>query len=265
MRIIIPTKGRMSNQLTISNLPPELQKVTTIVSPQVERYWHEQNWPLAKAVAQPDDKMGIAEKRKWIIDVTSYERIVMLDDDLRFAVRRDDDPGKFRKAEPEDVLLAFTQLKNQLTSECPHAGFAVRGGGIGEQAKAGGWQFTGKRMMYSLGYHIPTVRAKAIFGRIGTHEDMDITLQLLRQGLPNAVNFSFVTDQAFGKKGGCTEERTVEKNNLDVLELARLHPGYVRVTEKQYKASVPRLEVVCAWQQCLKDGLRDRQLREPVA
>lgn len=255
MRIYIPTKGRISNQLTIANLPDELKSKTSIVAPQSETFFHRNNHPLCEVIPQPDPKMGIAEKRKWIMGIATDDKIVMLDDDLRFAMRREDDPGKFRKAEPADVLKAFAELEEALSEEIPHAGFSVRGSGIGDAAKRGGWQTTGKRMIYSLGYHVPTVKEHAIFGRIENHEDMDICLQLLTKGFPNAVNFSFVTDQAFGKAGGCTDERTVESNNVGSYRLAELFPDYVKVSEKDYKASVPRIEVVVQWQKALQFGL----------
>lgn len=262
MKIIIPTKGRLKNQLTMQNMPRELYPDIVIVSPSKERFFHQSNWEGVLAISQPDDNMGIAAKRKWIIENELDDKIVMLDDDLRFAVRRDDDPKLFRKAEPKDILLAFWELENKINERCPHAGFGVRGSGIGDAAQAGGWQTTGKRMMYSLGYHVPTIKEKIILGRLSTHEDIDVTLQLLLLGYPNAVNFSFVTDQAFGKPGGCTNERTIGQNNLDVMQLAEFFPGYVRVTEKQYKESVPRLECVCQWQKALSDGLLKRKQRE---
>ena len=256
VRIIIPTKGRRNNQLTLRNLPKDLQLVTTVVCPYKEAVYIKEDFPHVEVVRQPEEIQTIAEKRKWIVDGATDDKIVMLDDDLRFAVRREDNPGLFRQAAPHDILKAFAELQNLLGPETPHAGFAVRGSGIGDAAKRGGWQTTGKRMMYSLGYHVPTVKAHAIFGRINTREDMDITLQLLLKGFPNAVNFSFVTDQAAFKPGGCSEERTVEKSNLDALKLAEFFPNYVRVSEKDYKASVPRLEVVVQWQQALNDGIR---------
>lgn len=259
MRIYIPTKGRINNQLTISNLPLELRKITTIVCPSNESFWLKQyHGNYAEIVIQPDDKMGISPKRAWIVETTPHEKIVMLDDDLRFAVRRTDDPAKFRKAEKDDVLEAFSQLDSILDEEVPHAGFSARGGGIGESAQKGGWQ-AGKRMMYVLGYHIPTVRKHAIFGRLSTHEDMDVCLQLLTKGFPNMVNHSFVVDQKFGNPGGCTNERTVEINNADSIKLAELHPGFVRVTQKDYSGSTPRIEVVCSWMKALEYGLIHRE------
>jgi len=254
MRIIIPTKGRISNQLTYQNLPEELRKQTTFVCPQSEGFWLEQKYPAAKVIRQLDPNMRIGDKRKWIMDTTEEEKIVMLDDDLRFAVRRDDNPGLFRKAEPADISRAFFELGEILSPEVAHGGFSVRGSGIGTSAKKGGWQISGKRMQYSLGYHVPTVNANASFGRLNSREDMDVTLQLLTKGYPNAVNFSFVTDQKFGNPGGCTAERVIELADIDALALVGYFPQFVTAVQKEYKDSPNRLEVVCQWQKALDYG-----------
>jgi hypothetical protein len=111
-------------------------------------------------------------------------------------------------------------------------------------------------MMYSLGYYLPIVVKECELGRIETREDMDVTLQLLRKGYPNAVWHTTVNDQKFNAPGGCTNERTIEHSNADAYKLAQLHPGYVSTIERLYKVSVPRVEVVCQWQKALQDGLK---------
>ncbi len=255
LQIIIPTRGRLGTQLTLQNLPKDLYPQVSIVCPQSEAFFHRDRFPLTTVVPQPDPSVTIAKKREWIMNSFDTEKLVMLDDDLRFAVRREDDPVKFLKATPEQIIQAFKELEEKLTPEVPHAGFSARGSGIGASAQEGGWQL-GKRLMYVLGYHVPIVRAHAQFGRIETREDMDLTLQLFAKGFPNAVNFSFVVDQQFANKGGCTEERTMERSNADAYKLAALHPNYVKVTQKDYKSSIPRLEVVVQWQKAMKDGQR---------
>lgn len=254
MKIYIPTRGRVKNQLTLENLPPELYVEAILVCPPSEVNRMRQNHEHAQILAQPEEKMLIHHKRRWIMDQCPEDKMVMLDDDLRFAVRRDDDPGKFRKAEPKDIIQAFKELEDILSEDVPHAGFAVRGMGIGDAAREGGWQ-EAKRMVYSLGYYLPIVKYWAEMGRIQTHEDIDVTMQLLSMGFPNRVNHSFVTDQKFGNEGGCTNERTIEINNADCIRLTELHPDYITVTEKVYLNSPTRLEVRCAWQKALKDGL----------
>jgi hypothetical protein len=110
-------------------------------------------------------------------------------------------------------------------------------------------------MIYSLGYYLPKVVEECELGRIETREDMDVTLQLLRKGYPNAVWHTTVANQRkYNAPGGATNERTVESMNADAYKLARLHPGYVRVDDKRYKTSVPRLEVHCSWKKALQDA-----------
>lgn len=261
-RIIIPTRGRLSKQLTLDNLPKELHEQTVVVSPRSERVFLQDRYQKAEVLAQPDDTWTIARKRQWIVEelCKDDEKIVMLDDDLRFAVRRDDEPTKFLKATPEQVAAAFRDLEQVLSDKVPHAGFSARGGGIGPAAQRGGWQIA-KRQMYVLGYHIPTVLREVQFGRIETREDMDVTLQLLLKGFPNKVNYTFVVDQQFGNPGGCTKERTMERSNEDAKKLAEFHKPFVRVTQKDYAQSIPRLEVVCAWVQAYEEGSRRRVSR----
>jgi hypothetical protein len=114
-------------------------------------------------------------------------------------------------------------------------------------------------MIFSLGYYLPIVVKECELGRIETREDMDVTLQLLRKGYPNAVWHTTVNDQREAyAPGGCSSHRTIESSNADAYELQRLHPGYVRVVERAYKGSVPRKEVNCQWQKALEDGLSQK-------
>jgi hypothetical protein len=258
MKIYIPTRGRITNQLTLENLPPDLYVSSTLVCPPSEVDRLSRRYEFVGVLPQPEEKMTISEKRKWIVDQSPGDKLVMLDDDLRFAVRREDDTGKFRKATEEDILRYFKELEELLSEEVPHAGFGVRGMGIGEAAREGGWQ-TAKRSIYTLGYYLPIVRYWAEWNRVRTREDMDITLQLLSMGFPNKVNQSFVVDQKFGNEGGCSDERTIESTNEDARRLVELHPEYVSLEEKNYVSSIPRLEVRVQWQKALKDGLAFRE------
>ncbi len=263
MTIVIPTRGRIGKQVTFSNLPVELRRRTIIVCPPREVSAHAGNHPQAQEViAQPDADWTIARKRRYILEVVcksfKIERVCMMDDDLRFCVRRTDNPALFRANTPEDVLQAFAELEKKLGPEIPHAGFSARGGGIGDAAKRGGWQ-RAKRMMYVLGYHVPTVLREADPFRIETREDMDLALQLLGKGYPNEVNYTFAVDQKFGAPGGASLERDFARSNADALELARLHPGLVRVVEKDYSVSVKRLEVVVQWERALREGQERRE------
>jgi hypothetical protein len=110
-------------------------------------------------------------------------------------------------------------------------------------------------MMYCLGYRPEILRRVCELGRIEHREDMDYTLQLLRAGYPNRVNYRLAVGQkAYNAKGGASLERTMEASNADAEKLAELHPGLVRVAEKNYKQSIKRKEVVCSWKKAAKEG-----------
>jgi hypothetical protein len=114
-------------------------------------------------------------------------------------------------------------------------------------------------MCYSLGYYLPVVLKECELGRIGIREDMELSLQLLLKGYPNAIWHQTVTDQReYGRTGGAASERTMEISNADAEKLAQLFPGYVTVTKKDYRSSVPRLEVMVQWQKAYLDGRRKR-------
>jgi hypothetical protein len=253
MQIVIPTRGRVNQQLTLSYLPGELRKRTTLVCPEEEAVPLACCWDNVGIVPQPDPTMKIAEKRAWIMEEwyrCGYDKILMLDDDLCFATRVSESDWRLRPISGEELATEIARLEQKLGPECPHVGFGPR---QGNHLKEPGWQ-TPDKMMCSLAYYLPIVVKECELGRIETREDMDVTLQLLKKGFPNAVWHTTVSDQKFNAPGGCSLWRTIERSNADAHKLERLHRGYVSVVEKDYKASVPRKEVICQWQKALKDG-----------
>jgi hypothetical protein len=257
LQIIIPTRGRIDGQLTLQSLPRELRKRTTIVCPENEAVALSYEHADVEIVVQPDPNWTIAQKRKWIIEEwhrCGYEKILMFDDDLSFATRITEGDWRLREIRGEELGAEIRRLEKKLGPEFPHVGFGPRQGN--NSLKEVGWK-TPSRMMYSLGYYLPIVVKECELGRIETREDMDLTLQLLRKGYPNAIWHTTVNDQRkFNAPGGATNERTIERSNADAYKLARLHPGYVHVVDKAYKASVPRKEVRCSWQKALQDSGR---------
>jgi hypothetical protein len=67
MEIIIPTRGRIDQQLTLQSLPRELHERTTLVCPEAEAVPLACRWDDVQIVEQPDANMTIAAKRAWIM------------------------------------------------------------------------------------------------------------------------------------------------------------------------------------------------------
>ena len=87
MQIVIPTRGRTNQQLTLQSLPRELRQRTTIVCPKREAVRLSCLYEDVKIVVQPDPDWTIARKREWILREwlqAGYDKIIMIDDDCCF-------------------------------------------------------------------------------------------------------------------------------------------------------------------------------------
>jgi hypothetical protein len=174
----------------------------------------------------------------------------MFDDDLRFSVRISPDDTKLRQATHEDLDRRLTDLGAELC-ELVHVGWSMR---QGNNTVKGATYIKNARMCYVLGYDCKKILELELsgnleLGRIRFREDMDLTLQLLRLGYSNTVYFDVAADQVsgFAAKGGCSDERTLEASNAEAYRLAELHPGLVKVVDKNYEGSLNRKEVVVQW------------------
>lgn len=259
MQIIIPTKGRVNRQLTVTWFSKAMRKRTSIVCPRREGFSLEALGEDLEIVRQPDPEWTIARKRKWILEEwqrRGYEKIIMLDDDLRFATRVSDDDWHLREISGEELEKEFDRLEEKLGPEFPHVGFGTRQGN--NQLEEVGWKSPGK-MVYSLAYYLPLVLKEADPFILETREDMILSLQLLLKGYPNAVYHTTVVDQReMMGRGGASSERTLERSDADAERMAQMFAGYVSVVNKKYKSSVPRKEVIVQWKRALEDGQRKR-------
>lgn len=244
--IYIPTYRRTHKQATYIQLPPELKAITTFVCDPTDLASLQRRAAADGSGTQcwvmPPEVKTIADKRAFIIRETPYERIVMLDDDLKFCVKKIEDAVHLIKAKPEEVAHWFWALADKLKT-LAHAGFGPR---QLNSTKPGGWQ-DNERMMYVLGYQPQVLRDNCDLGRIETREDFDYALQLLQKGFPNQVCSSICVDQTYNAPGGASLERTQEASDRDAHKLAALHPGLVSVKVKPYKTSLVRTEVSVQW------------------
>jgi hypothetical protein len=219
-----------------------------------------------KVEAQPIDTWKIHEKRAWILQEWArrgHDKIIMLDDDLRFATRISKDDWHLKEIIGQELEAEFDRLEEKLGPEFPHVGFGPRQGN--NTLTEVGWRSPGK-ICYTLGYYLPVVLKECELGQIHLREDLELCLQLLLKGYPNAVLTETVVDQrGFDKPGGTSTERTVEHSNAEALKLAAMYPGYVSTVERKYKVSLQRVEVIVQWMKALQDGQRARQAKEQAA
>jgi hypothetical protein len=260
LQIIIPTRGRTNQQLTLQSLPRELRQRTTIVCPKKEAVRLSYLYEDVEIVVQPDPNWTIAKKREWIAQEwmrAGYDKIMMMDDDLLFATRVSPTERHLRAIKGDALIPEFKRIEEKLGPEFPHVGFGQR---QGNHLLPAGWK-SPARMIYALAYYLPIVTKECEFDLVAIREDMCISLQLLLKGYPNAIWPKTVVDQrGYNAPGGASDERTVEISNQEARKLAELFPGYVSVVQRDYKASVRRLEVAVQWKRALEDGQRYRGL-----
>ena len=105
MKIFIPSKSRHKEQITLSFMPDDIKANTTLVIDASE----EEDYAKVhdNLLIVPEEIKGISGVRQYIWDNSDDPRIVMLDDDLRFYVRKSPTDWHLRYLEPEEYHGVF--------------------------------------------------------------------------------------------------------------------------------------------------------------
>ena len=252
MDIVIVTHGRPNRQVTYDNLPPGWRSAVRLVVQQSEYAFHTDK----NLIILPEHITNIRDTREYLIHECpslGSDHLVMLDDDIVFAARRKDEPSKFREMEPEDYDEMFDKLKFLLNGYA-HVGISHR-----EGANRNTSEFVSvSRQMRVLGYQKPVLRALGIRGRTEVMEDFDVTLQLLRHGMPNVLLNNWVHNQGGSNvSGGCSTYRTPDLQRESANHLADLHAPFVKVVKKSTKTSwggEARTDVTVYWKKAHSNG-----------
>lgn len=253
MRIFIPTVGRATpeQQSTLA----ELRKWGVPATLLVDYGDYDKHAHLHDDIVElPPGVKGTGHIRDHIVrELSDGEYVCMLDDDLTFFVRRTDDPTKFREGTPEEFRSMLKAVEINLV-RFPHVGVACR---------EGGQRITDKfiyntRILRLLAYD-PKVLIKEdiwfsgqdLSERFYTIEDFHVALCLLRRGYPNLILNSWCHNQRGSNlTGGCSTYRTPEVQAAAARKLAELHPGLVKVVQKETKSAWGggvRTDVVISW------------------
>jgi hypothetical protein len=193
-------------------------------------------------VVLPPGILTIAPTRQYILDnlVGEDEPFCMVDDDLLFFKRRDDDRTKLRDLQSGELLHAFIEMERILRgcedSRVAHVGFAAREGANRNTEE----YLYNTRIMRVLGYSSGPLKEHGIrFDEMEVMEDFHVALSLLERGYDNMVMNEFAHNQAGGSGavGGCSHFRTPELQAANAHKLAELHPGVVKVTKKVTKGA----------------------------
>lgn len=253
MQIFIPSLGRAAQKshtiedLIMAGIPAKLVVGPEDFKAYEARFGGENIHLLPKRVK------GIGKVRQHLIDISDGP-VLMLDDDLGFFVRRSDDPEKLTKAGSKDIKKAMKVMEGTLKSHA-HAAFAVREGAN----RCTDEVIYNVRCLRALGYNATILKEEKVrFDRLPVMEDFDVALQLLRKGHWSVTLNHFLQDQsASNAAGGCSTYRNMEVQAEGAEGLARLHPEFVTVVDKEAKgggAWATRKDVRVAWKKAAASG-----------
>ena len=235
MQIFIPTRDRLEAQYTWDNLTPALRAHTQIVCPSEEVESHRERG--RNALARPPVKL--AAVRQWLVEeVADRDRpVIMLDDDLGFFRRKDPDAYNLMPVSRTELLeKLFSDLEELVTVHgYAHAGLSPR---QGNNRLFPATIVTATRIN-AVHCVLPSalLEHNARYDAVDMMEDYHVTLTLLKAGLNNAILADAAWDQVKGSgaPGGFSHFRTKDRQTQAAHRLAELHPGYVRVVEKEPK------------------------------
>ena len=201
---------------------------------------------------------GIGHTRQWICEqhpIPKYgPHLCMLDDDLRFFVRRPDDNTKFTQASDESILAMFSAIGGHLLTS-PLVGVCAREGGNRITTPI----VNNTRILRLLAYDVAVLRKEHIkFDRLPVMEDFDVALQLLEKGYMNTVCANWCHDQGGSNTaGGCSTYRTMAIQKQGAEGLKALHPNFVTLVTKTTKTAwggQTRTDVQVQWKKAFDFG-----------
>ena len=240
MRIYIPTLFRNKTQITLGRLPKALHKDVVLVldKEDSQKDFSALQLPMTSVVCP---LRGIGKVRQWIVDNHNVKKfgpnILMLDDDLRFFVRRKDDSSKFLPASDKDIIECMATLEDLMKpGGYAHAGILAREGGNRVKSKLK----ENTRLLRALAYNVPTLKkVGARFDVMSVMEDFHVALTMIEAGYPNVAICNFVQDQTRSNApGGCSTYRDLVLQDQGARGLAALHPGFV---------TIRRVKTLTAW------------------
>jgi hypothetical protein len=242
MKILVPTLSRAGKVRVFRDIP-----WATLLVDSTQEAEYREAYPDADLHILPEGMKGIAAVREYCVR-TIGGKILMLDDDLWFYTRRADDEGKLLNIKPDEVQEMLGAIEQALDTYA-HIGIAAREGF--NRFKGLGDILENQRYIRAIGVNSDMIPANIDYTRVQVMEDFDVALQLLEQGLPCGILTRWAQGQVQTQMpGGCSEYRTHENHERAAHKLAELHPGFVRLRQKENKSGGEfgtRTEVTVYW------------------
>lgn len=266
MKIMIPSRGRAHevHSSTLSRLPESVIQDTVlwVHSDEYDEYRSQLTGPLESVELVHSQYSRIGEKReqmgRWCQD-RGVEKFCMMDDDVDFLVRKSHDDWRLREALDFEIGEMLHHMEYWLGRGYAQVAISPREGNnrFGEGLKDELYADC-TRAMRITAYSTRDFMSVE-HDRVPVMEDFDVLLQLLRSGRKNKVLAYWANGQKMtNAPGGCSIWRTLDLHNGAVERMAELHPGFVKVREKQNKTDSEgfgtRKEVTVQWKRAYQSS-----------
>lgn len=223
MKIFIPTLNREGRQITINQIPEKWKSRTYLVCPKEEKH----DW--LNRVDVPEYCIGsIAKTRQWISEQSDDPYVGMIDDDIRILKRN---PEKLTSSSfaTETEMNEFLDMMERWLNE----GDVFCGSSHSFQShvkpseyyygKPAACYFMNRDFLQKHG-----IRYDTMF----TFEDFHVPLSIMEAGQRLRYTGDYLSvEKKANAPGGCSMTRTAEKNRNSMIELQKLHPDYITLTE----------------------------------
>jgi len=264
MLIWIPSRDRADKQIAYNNLPDSLKPYTYIACPEAQVDAYREHNPTANLFPVPGEHERIAKKRQYLLEHSTDNNIIYLDDDVGFNARREGTAHQLFMATDEEKTAAFLLLNSWLDEGIVHCSLSSREGNNWCKLD---WT-EAHRCVRALAYRRDVLMKEGVrFDRNELMEDYDVCLQLLELGYPNRVSYRYCSGQPTSNTaGGCSTYRTKELQEQCSNRLAELHPKFVRVCEKKTKGAWKnefdgvRIDVRVAWKKAYTSSKPQRDV-----
>ena len=258
--ICISTRGRSDRQITLSNLPPKIKRLTYLVVDKEEYSEHKKyKKDVKKILVMPKDyglfNGNFSDKKQWISQVIKERFYFTVDDDLKFDARKD---GRLIKANARDVYNAFNIMYGWLKHGFAHVAISFR---LGNNRVTEDYTDIGRGTTV-LGFDMDVIKKeKLTFNRTVLMADFDLTLRLLELGYPNRILFKYCSGhRQTNDSGGCALYRTPKLMVEAANNLHNFHPRFVKVMQKETTKpwsgfdSKVRTDVMVSWKKAYEFG-----------
>jgi TET-associated glycosyltransferase-like protein len=227
VKLLITSHERASQQETLEHLPEIYADPAEIwvQESQAERY----RLYLDDIRVLPVHITTLGATRQYLVELYRGKKIVLMDDDLTFYWRENPDDWHLT-VPPEWAMVQMFNEVDEALDKYAHVGLSGREG----QNRLTGYSSECTRYMRFTALNTAMMPGHIRYDRINGLSDFDMTLQLLRAGLPSLVFHRWAQghQQTQARGGLAAGIRTHDRHASEIRQLCELHPGLVRPRKK---------------------------------